>query len=111
MIHLPNSPLPGPFEEGSRGTTLLLGQAPLHWRICKVVHGASFVVEMHLDRAILSFEWCFESVSEHRTKLTQRIVLSGDDAGAYAGQVEAGFRPNLEDGMRRIAAEMVAAAH
>jgi hypothetical protein len=41
--------LAGPFEEGSRGTTLLPGQAPLHWQICNVVHGASFVVEMHLD--------------------------------------------------------------
>jgi hypothetical protein len=39
----------------------------------------------------------------HKTKLTQEIVLSGDNA-AYATQVEAGFGSNLEAGMKRIAA-------
>lgn len=101
--------LDGPFEVGSRGTTLLPGHDTLHWHIREVRHGESFVVEMQLDRATLTFEWYFDHVSEDRTKLTQRIVLSGDNAGAYAGQVETGFGPNLPDGMRRIAAEMVAA--
>ena len=101
--------LDGPFEVGARGTTQLPGQETLHWRLREVRHGESFVTEMELDRATLTFEWYFDRVSEDRTKLTQRIVLSGDNAGAYAGQVEAGFGPNLPDGMRRIAAEMVAA--
>ena len=70
----------------------------------------SFVIEMQLDRATLTSEWYFDRVSDDRTKLTQRIILSGGNAGAYAGQVEAGFGPNLGDGMRRIAAEMMAAA-
>jgi hypothetical protein len=64
---------------------------------------------MQLDRASLSFEWRFDALSEHRTKLTQRIVLSGDNAAAYAVQVKAGLGSNLPDGMRRIAAEMAAA--
>ena len=101
--------LDGPFEAGSRGTTKLPGQETLHWRICDVRHGESFVTELQLDRATLTFEWYFDGVSEDRTKLTQRIVLSGENAGAYAGQVEAGFGPNLPGGMERIAAEMVAA--
>ena len=99
----------GPFEVGSHGTTLLPGQEPLHWRIREVRPGQSFIIEMQLDRATLTFEWCFEDLSGNRTKLTQHIVLSGDNAGAYAGQVEAGFGPNLPDGMRRVAAEMAAA--
>jgi hypothetical protein len=65
---------------------------------------------MQLDRATLTFEWYFDRVSDDRTKLMQRIILSGGNAGAYAGQVEAGFGPDLADGMRRIAAEMMAAA-
>ena len=101
--------LDGPFEAGSRGTTQLPGQQTLHWRICEVRHGESFVTEMQLDGATLTFEWYFYSISEGRTKLTQRIGLSGDNAGAYAAQVEAGFGPNLAGGMERIAAEMVAA--
>ena len=100
--------LDGPFEAGSRGTTILPGQAPIHWYIRDVQPGKSFV-EMQLDRAALSFEWRFDAMSEYRTRLTQRIVLSGENAAAYAGQVEAGFGPNLADGMRRIAAEMAAA--
>lgn len=97
----------GPFEAGSRGTTQLPGQETLHWHIREVRHGESFVTEMQLDRATLSFEWHFDRVSEDRTRLTQRIVLSGDNAGAYAAQVEAGFGPNLTNGMNRIAADMV----
>jgi hypothetical protein len=101
----------GPFETGARGTTLLPGQEPLHWQLRDVRRGESFAVEMPLDRATLTFEWYFAPMSERRTKLTQRIVLSGDNAAAHAGQVEAGFGPNLADGMKRIAAEMVAAQH
>jgi hypothetical protein len=100
----------GPFEEGACGTTLLPGQEPLRWRVAELRSDKSFVVEMQLDRATLTFEWFFDELSEHRTKLTQRVVLSGDHAEAYAGQVEAGFGPNLQDGMKRIAAEMAAAA-
>ncbi len=101
--------LDGAFEEGSCGTTLMPGQEPLHWRITEVRPGKSFVMEMQLDGATLSFAWRFEAVAGNRTKLTQQIVLAGDKAKAYAGQVEAGFGPNLEGGMRRIAAEMEAA--
>jgi hypothetical protein len=101
--------LDGPFEAGSCGTTLLPGQEPLHWCIRDVLPGKSFVLELQLDRAMLTFEWRFDDLPGHRTKLTQHIVLSGDNAGAYAEQVEVGFGPNLPDGMRRIAAEMAAA--
>ena len=101
--------LDGPFAAGSRGTTFLPGQAPLHWYIRDVKPGESFIVEMQLDRASLSFEWRFYALSKHRTRLTQVIVLSGDNAAAYAAQVEAGFGSNLADGMKRIAAEMAAA--
>ena len=101
--------LDGPFEAGSHGTTQLPGQEALHWRILEVHSGESFVTEMMLDRATLTFKWSFGRISENRTKLTQSIVLSGDNAGAYTAQVESGFGPNLSSGMKRIAAEMFAA--
>jgi hypothetical protein len=41
--------------------------------------------------------------------VTQRIELSGSNAGAYAREVQAGFGSNLSDGMQRLAAGMVAA--
>ena len=101
--------LDGPFEAGSCGTTQLPGQAPLHWRITEVRPRKSFVVAMQLDQAMLVFEWQFDQLPGHKTKLTQEIVLSGDNAAAYATQVEAGFGSNLEAGMKRIAADMAAA--
>jgi hypothetical protein len=64
---------------------------------------------MLLDRATLRFEWYFDVVGGGGTKLTQRIVLSGTNAPVYREQVEAGFRRTLADGMRRLAADMVAA--
>ena len=99
----------GPFEDGQCGTTLLPGQAPLHWRITDVSPGKSFVVAMQLDQAMLTFEWRFDELPGSRTALTQEIVLSGDNSPAYAAQVEAGLGSNLSAGMQRIAAEMAAA--
>jgi hypothetical protein len=101
--------LDGPFIAGARGTTLLPGQEPLRWSISEVRPCESFVLEMQLDRAMLTFEWRFDALPEHRTKMTQRIVLSGDNSAAYADQVEAGFKPGLADGMKRLVTEMVAA--
>jgi len=99
----------GPFEAGVTGTTVLPGQGPFHWRIREVQTGKFLVQEMQLDRATLSFEWSFDELPGHRTKLTQRIILAGDNAGAYSEQVEAAFRPNLPAGMQRLASQMAAA--
>jgi hypothetical protein len=101
--------LGGPFAKGSWGTTRFPGQEPIHWQIRDVRPGASFIIEMLLDRAVLSFEWLFDAVSPHRTRITQRIVLSGDNAAGYADQVRVGFGSTLSDGMERIAAALVRA--
>jgi hypothetical protein len=99
----------GPFENGSRGATVLPGQPPLHWQIVRLQPGKSFGIEMLLDRAIVTFDWQFEELSPRRTRITQSITLSGENGAAYAAQVEAGFGPKLAGGMNRIAAEMAAA--
>ena len=101
--------LDGPFAEGARGTTLLPGQEPIAWWIRDVQTGRSFAIEMPLDRATLRFEWHVSAVSDRRTKLAQRIVLSGSNAAAYTQHVETEFRATLRGGMAKIAADMVAA--
>ena len=101
--------LDGPFATGSWGTTLLPGQEPLRWQIRDVQPGLAFNIEMPLDGAIVMFQWLFDAVSDHRTRITQRIVLSGDNAMAYAKQVQAGFGSNLASGMKRIADTMAKA--
>jgi hypothetical protein len=72
--------------------------------------GAVFIIDMPLDGAVVSFEWLFDAVSTHRTRITQRIVLSGENATAYVNQVQATFGSNLPGGMERIAAAMATAA-
>jgi len=101
--------LEGPFVPGSWGTTRFPGQEPIRWQIHDVRPGVSFVVEMPLDRAVLSFEWVFDAVSNHRTRITQRIVLRGDNAAAYADHVRTVFGATLSDGMKRIADALVKA--
>jgi hypothetical protein len=102
--------LDGPFASGSWGTTLLPGREPLRWHIRDVRPGTSFVIDMPLDRAVLSFQWRFDAVSNRRTRITQRVVLSGDNAAAYATEIRATFSATLRDGMRRIADAMASAA-
>jgi hypothetical protein len=85
------------------------GQDPICWQIREVRPGTSFIIEILLDRAVLSFEWLFDAVSTRRTRITQRIVLSGDNAAAYADQVRVGFGSTLPEGMKRIAAALVRA--
>jgi hypothetical protein len=101
--------LDGPFASGSWGTTLLPGQEPLRWQIRDVQPGLSFIIEMPLDRAVLSFAWLFEAVSDRRTRITQRISLTGENAAAYAPQVLATFGSTLSDGMTRLATAMATA--
>jgi hypothetical protein len=102
--------LDGPFADGSRGTTALPGQAPVHWCIRNVHSGRSATIEMELDRATLGFEWYFDRLSDRKTRLTQRLVLSGERASTYAEGVRAAFAPNLSAGMARVAAAMARAA-
>ena len=49
-------------------------------------------------------------LSDERTRLTQRIELRGDNAATYIDDIRAGFEPNLEPGMRRIAENIVRAS-
>ena len=95
--------LDGPFASGSWGTTLMPGGESLRWQIRDVRPGASFIIELPLDGAVMSFEWLFDAVSDHRTRLTQRIVLWGANAQAYVTQVQASFGSTLADGMKRLA--------
>ena len=101
--------LDGPFASGSWGLTRFPGQEPLRWQLRDVRPTSAFVIDMPLDGAVLSFEWRFEPLSNHGTRMTQRIVLSGDNATAYVNQVRAGFGSTLDDGMMRIAEALVRA--
>jgi hypothetical protein len=75
--------LDGPFAVGSRGLTRLPGQEPIGWIIREVTPGEAATIEIPVDGAALAFEWKFAGLAEGRTRLTQRVVLTGQEADAY----------------------------
>jgi len=87
----------------------LPGQPPLRWQIREVRPDTSFVIDMSLDGAVLTFEWLFEPIEDHRTRITQRITLSGDNAATYVDHVRTELGRTLDEGMKRIAEAMVTA--
>ena len=100
--------LEGPFAAGSKGVTTAPGREPTHWMIDAVEPGESARITVQLDRAVFSFEWRFAAVAENRTRLTQRIGVTGENAEAYAEAVAA-FREKVPDGMNRLATTMAQA--
>lgn len=80
--------LDGPFQVGSRLTTRLPGQI-FHSVIREVVNGSlsdEAIIDLQLSGAILSVQRRFESLSEDRTRITQRLALSGANAEALVAQ-------------------------
>jgi len=103
--------LDGPFAAESRGTTRIPGQPARAWVIRAVDPGRAYTLETALlDGALLLFHWRFDELPGNRTRLTQRLELTGENAAASVGEIRAGFEPNLEPGMRRIAESMARAA-
>lgn len=100
----------GPFAEGSCGTTHIPGQEVRHWYVSEVNSPYSYIIQTSLEGAVLSFAWRFERIRQGRTKLTQHIVLKGDNAAAYSTQVEQAFAAGLAAGMEKVAKGMEQAA-
>jgi hypothetical protein len=101
--------LDGTFDAGSRLTTTLPGQT-FHSiiRACKA--GREATIEMQLPDAILSFLWKFEELLENRTRITQRLVLSGHNAKSFVAQVII-FEQTAPGGMNKLAAAIERAQH
>ena len=75
--------LDGPFEVGSRLTTTLPGQT-YHSIFCHVDPDRAATIEMQLTEGVLSFRWEFEDLTESRTRITQRLILSTTNASLVA---------------------------
>jgi hypothetical protein len=98
--------LDGPFDVGSRLTTSLPGQT-LNSVIREVVNGSQSyeaIIDMQLPGAILSFQWKFEEkLFEHRTRITQRLTLSGANAEALVPQAIM-LEKSAPEGMEKLVA-------
>lgn len=97
-----NFDLDGPFQTGTRLTTTLPSET-LYSVIRDLQPEREATIEMQLADAILSFHWKFEKLREDRTRITQRLVLSGANAKSFVAQATA-MEASVPDGMKKVAA-------
>jgi hypothetical protein len=97
--------LEGPFVDGARGTTKMPDYPIGSWTIRDVEPGRAYTIEggSFFEGATLLVHWRFDPLSDRTARLTQRMELFGENAAAHVGGIRAGFEPNMEPGMRRIA--------
>ena len=98
--------LDGPYQAGSKGTTKMRGQEPIHWRLAEVEPPGRTVTEVKLTEAVVRFIWTYEELPDDRTRLSQHIVLEGPGAEAYVPVMEEHFAPNVAKGMEKLAEEI-----
>jgi hypothetical protein len=95
--------LEGPFKGGSRGTTVVPNQEPVHWTLRDVHPYSSYTLVSELSDAELVCQWGFSPASDGGTRFTQRIGVRGKGASQQAEGVRLAFEATLESGMKRIA--------
>ena len=95
--------LDGPFDVGAHLTTNLPGQT-LHSVIREVVKASptdEAIIDMQLPGAILSFHWKFESLSQDRSRIVQRLTLSGTNAEVLVPQARV-LETSAPQGMAKL---------
>ena len=76
---------------------------PLPWFVRDVRPMSGATIEMQVEGATIWFQWQFASLAEERTKLTQRILLTAEEAGTHLEQAKSMFTANLPTGMNKLA--------
>ncbi len=102
--------LDGPFVDGAWGETLMPGQEPVRWQVRDVRAPDGYTVDIPVDGAVIAFTWSFAETEPERTRITQRISITGENAEAYADDVRRSFGATIDDGMKRLGARLEAAA-
>ena len=79
------------------------GQPPQHWLLRNVVLQESYTIEFPLDAATIYFKWSFADLADGRTRLTQHVVLEGQNAATYLPIVQQTFAlsPRTRNGKNR----------
>src|SRR5437899_8055683 len=78
-------------------------------RVTEVVQPRKAVLEFPAPGFVAKFVWTFEDVSG-RTRITQRVSLSGKQVAIYAETVVPSSQAGIPAGMRRLCEAMEAAA-
>ena len=96
--------LEGPFADGARITTELPGQT-LVSVIRGVKEGRAATIELQLPNAVFTFHWRFDDLPGERTRISQRLVLSGEGAGLFVDEAKV-MGQTAPDGVKRLVEAM-----
>ncbi len=99
----------GPFEEGTHGATKSPGQDPYKWVIVELRHDEFAKIDLPLDGATFHNEMVMELLEADRTKITQRLSLSGPKAGALVEGMKM-FETSAPQGLAKLAKAIEEAA-
>jgi len=89
-----------PFADGSQIMTELPGQT-LVSVIRDVEEGRAATIELGLPNAVFCFYWRFDDLDRERTRISQRLELSGEDAGLFVEQAKV-MRETAPDGVKKL---------
>ena len=90
----------GPFATGARGFTNSKSSGRIEWRLVEVRVGRA-VIEFPLPGAVGRCVWTFADTAGC-TRITQRWMLQGEQADAYAKAVAAGLEAGIPAGMTKL---------
>ncbi len=74
----------GPFVVGTLGAAKTPGREPYAWKITQLDPEHSGTIEMPLDGAVFCNVMIMESIGPNRTRITQRLSLTGIKAIDFA---------------------------
>lgn len=99
----------GEFAAGTNGVTNSKTSGEINWQITEVDQPRKAVIEVPAPGAVARFVWTFEDV-EGRTRIAQRVSLSGERVAMYVDEFGAGLRAGIPAVMLRLCEAMQAAA-
>ena len=102
--------LDGPFAAGSKGTTKIRNGDSVEWHLVEVRDCRHAVIEFPATGAVLRTHMTFEDSASGGTRITQQMMLAGEQAGAYEGTIGRQMEEGMPQGMRKLAAEIAKAA-
>lgn len=100
--------LEGPFAMGAKGTTETKSSGRLEWRVAELRPGRA-LLEFPAPGVLARFAYTFEDVGRRRTRITQRVSLSGEKASMYVDTVGRALEAGIPEGMRKLCEAMEAA--
>jgi hypothetical protein len=98
-----------PSAAGSRGVTQSKSSGRIEWRIAEIQPGRA-VLEFPAPGALAIFMLTFEQL-DGRTRITQRVSLSGEQAHQYATSIGISLETGIPAGMFKLCQAIEAALH